>query len=109
MEYFDHRRIRKMKRLWKILMVGALVVVLVLAATVFAAGPRYTDANGDGIRETMVDSYQIAGKSPLEWLRGRDSEFANFNYERDGGKYFRFPIPSRELPLVEGLEQNPGW
>lgn len=69
----------------------------------------FRDANGDGIRETMVDSYQIAGKSPLEWLRGRDSEFANFNYERDGGKYFRFPIPSRELPLVEGLEQNPGW
>lgn len=38
-----------MKRLWKILMVGALVVVLVLAATVFAAGPGYTDANGDGV------------------------------------------------------------
>ena len=57
----------------------------------------------------MVDSYQIEGKSPLEWLRGRDAEFNNFNYERDGNKYFRYPVPTRELPLVDGLEQNPGW
>ncbi len=69
----------------------------------------FRDMDGDGIKETMVDSYQIEGKSPLEWLRGRDAEFNNFNYERDGGKYFRYPVPTRELPLVDGLEQNPGW
>lgn len=67
----------------------------------------FRDANGDGIRETMVDSYQIEGMSPLKWLENRDSEFKNFDYT--DGKCFRFPIPSRELPLVDGLEQNPGW
>ena len=69
----------------------------------------FRDKDGDGIKETMVDSYQIEGKSPLEWLRGRDAEFNNFNYERDGNKYFRYPVPTRELPLVDGLTQNQGW
>ena len=69
----------------------------------------FRDMDNDGIKETMVESYQIEGKTPLEWLRGRDAEFDNFNYERDGGKYFRYPVPTRELPLVEGLKQNPGW
>ena len=41
----------------------------------------------------------------IDWLKTRDSEFNNFEI----GKCNRFPIPYRELPLVDGLEQNPGW
>jgi len=67
----------------------------------------FRDNDGDGIKETMVSDYLIDGKTPLEWLQSRDSEFDNFDYT--DGKCFRFPIPSRELPLVEGLEQNEGW
>ena len=67
----------------------------------------FRDNDGDGIKESMVDSYTIDGKTPLEWLKSRDSEFDNFDYTN--GKCFRFPIPSRELPLVDGLKQNPGW
>ncbi len=67
----------------------------------------FRDVDGDGIKETMVSDYLIDGKTPLEWLRSRDSEFDNF--DATNGKCFRFPIPSRELPLVASLEQNPGW
>lgn len=67
----------------------------------------FRDMDGDGIKETMVSSYQIDGMTPLEWLQSRDSEFDDFDYT--DGKCFRFPIPSRELPLVDGLNQNPGW
>lgn len=41
----------------------------------------------------------------ITWLTQRDSEFANFVI----GKSNRFPIPYREIPLVPGLEQNPGY
>lgn len=67
----------------------------------------FRDNDGDGVKETMVSDYLIDGKTPLEWLKSRDSEFNNFDYTN--GKCFRFPIPSRELPLVYGLLQNPGW
>jgi hypothetical protein len=38
-------------------------------------------------------------------LRSRDSEFDNFTI----GKSNRFPIPYREISLIKGLEQNPGY
>lgn len=41
----------------------------------------------------------------IELLKKRDSEFANFVI----GKSNRFPIPYREVNLVSGLEQNPGY
>ena len=69
----------------------------------------FRDMDGDGIKETMLDSYQIDGMTPLEWLQSRDSEFDEFKDISVPYRAFRFPIPSRELPLVDGLEQNPGW
>ena len=69
----------------------------------------FRDMDGDGIKETMLDSYQIDGKTPLEWLQSRDSEFDEFEGVSVSYRAFRFPIPSRELPLVDGLDQNPGW
>jgi hypothetical protein len=41
----------------------------------------------------------------IAYLKSRDSEFNNFVI----GKNNRFPIPYRELSLVKGLEQNPGY
>jgi hypothetical protein len=41
----------------------------------------------------------------ISWLKSRDSEFENFVI----GKNNRFPIPFQEIPLVEGLDQNPGY
>ena len=44
-------------------------------------------------------------RDKIDWLTGRDYEFENFVI----GKSNRFPIPYREIPLVPGLEQNPGY
>ncbi|GHT12709.1 membrane protein [Bacteroidia bacterium] len=41
----------------------------------------------------------------ISWLKSRDSEFNNFTI----GKSNRFPIPYREIGLVKGLVQNPGF
>jgi len=41
----------------------------------------------------------------ISWLKSRDYEFDNFVI----GKSNRFPIPYREIHLVPGLEQNPGY
>ncbi|MCC8143299.1 MAG: RagB/SusD family nutrient uptake outer membrane protein [Tannerellaceae bacterium] len=41
----------------------------------------------------------------INWLASRDFEFENFTI----GKSDRFPIPYREIPLVDGLVQNPGF
>ena len=41
----------------------------------------------------------------ISWLKSRDYEFENFVI----GKSNRFPIPYREVHLVPGLEQNPGY
>lgn len=41
----------------------------------------------------------------IAYLKSRDSEFENFVI----GKSNRFPIPYREIHLVPGLEQNPGY
>jgi len=41
----------------------------------------------------------------ISWLKSRDSEFDNFVI----GKSNRFPIPYNEIPLVKGLQQNPGY
>ena len=41
----------------------------------------------------------------LSWLKSRDTEFDNFVIGRSN----RFPIPYREIHLVPGLEQNPGY
>lgn len=41
----------------------------------------------------------------VSWLKSRDSEFDNFVI----GHSNRFPIPYREIHLVPGLEQNPGY
>jgi hypothetical protein len=45
------------------------------------------------------------GKRGLSWLKSRDVEFNNFVI----GKNNRFPVPSRDDVLVDGLEQNPGY
>ena len=41
----------------------------------------------------------------ISWLKSRDYEFENFVI----GKSNRFPIPYREIHLVPGLHQNPGY
>ncbi|MDR1417250.1 MAG: RagB/SusD family nutrient uptake outer membrane protein [Prevotellaceae bacterium] len=41
----------------------------------------------------------------ISYLKSRDSEFENFVI----GKNNRFPIPLRDIYLVPGLEQNPGY
>lgn len=41
----------------------------------------------------------------ISFLKSRDSEFDNFVI----GKNNRFPIPLRDIYLVPGLEQNPGY
>ena len=41
----------------------------------------------------------------ISYLKSRDSEFENFEI----GKNNRFPIPLRDIYLVTGLEQNPGY
>jgi hypothetical protein len=41
----------------------------------------------------------------ISWLKNRDYEFENFVI----GQSNRFPIPYREIHLVPGLEQNPGY
>ena len=41
----------------------------------------------------------------ISWLKSRDADFDNFVI----GKSNRFPIPYREIHLVPGLIQNPGW
>ena len=41
----------------------------------------------------------------ISWLKSRDEEFNNFVI----GKSNRFPIPYREIHLVPGLVQNPGY
>jgi hypothetical protein len=41
----------------------------------------------------------------ISWLKSRDSEFDNFTI----GKSNRYPIPYREIALVPGLVQNPGF
>lgn len=44
-------------------------------------------------------------QTKIDWLKTRDSEFNNFVI----GKSNRFPIPYRDIPLVQGLTQNPGY
>jgi hypothetical protein len=51
-------------------------------------------------RWAMFDS-----EENLSFLKSRDSEFDNFVI----GKSNRFPIPYREIHLVPGLVQNPGY
>lgn len=41
----------------------------------------------------------------ISWLKSRDSEFNNFVINKSN----RFPIPYNEIPLVDGLKQNPGY
>ena len=41
----------------------------------------------------------------ISFLKSRDSEFNNFVI----GKNNRFPLPLRDIYLVPGLEQNPGY
>lgn len=41
----------------------------------------------------------------ISYLKSRDDDFSNFRI----GVSNRFPIPYREIPLVEGLQQNPGY
>ena len=41
----------------------------------------------------------------ISWLKTRDSEFDNFVI----GKSNRYPIPYREISLIKGLVQNPGY
>ena len=46
-------------------------------------------------------------ESPTEisWLKSRDYEFDNFVIAKSN----RFPIPYKEVPLIDGLEQNPNY
>lgn len=47
----------------------------------------------------------LTSQEGIAYLKTRDSEFDNFRL----GVNHRFPIPYREIPLVKGLEQNPGY
>lgn len=65
---------------------------------------RWSDLERWGCFE-RVDDDLANGKRGLSWLKSRDAEFNNFVI----GKNNRFPIPSRDDVLVDGLEQNPGY
>jgi hypothetical protein len=57
---------------------------------------RWFDLERWGMLENQAD---------INYLISRDVEFENFEI----GTHNRFPIPYREIPLVEGLNQNPGY
>lgn len=57
---------------------------------------RWFDLERWGMFENQAD---------INWLAQRDEEFLNFEI----GTHNRFPIPYREVPLVKGLVQNPGY
>jgi hypothetical protein len=57
---------------------------------------RWLDLERWGMFETEAN---------VSFLKSRDSEFDHFEI----GKSNRFPIPYREVHLVPGLEQNPGY
>ncbi|MEN8157467.1 MAG: RagB/SusD family nutrient uptake outer membrane protein [Bacteroidota bacterium] len=57
---------------------------------------RWFDLERWGMFENQAD---------INWLAQRDQEFSNFEI----GTHNRFPIPYREIPLVPGLNQNPGY
>ncbi len=57
---------------------------------------RWFDLERWGMLENQTD---------INYLISRDAEFENFEI----GTHNRFPIPYREIPLVQGLEQNPGY
>ncbi len=47
----------------------------------------------------------LDNQADINWLSGRDPEFLNFKV----GTHDRYPIPYREISLVPGLVQNPGF
>jgi len=57
---------------------------------------RWLDLERWGMFETQEN---------ISWLKNRDADFDNFVI----GKSNRFPIPYREIHLVPGLKQNPGY
>jgi hypothetical protein len=65
---------------------------------------RWCDLERWGCFEQNEDDL-ANGRRGLSWLKSRDVEFNNFVI----GKNNRFPIPSRDDVLVDGLDQNPGY
>jgi tetratricopeptide (TPR) repeat protein len=59
-------------------------------------GWRWLDLERWGMFDTLEN---------ISWLQSRDSEFSDFVI----GKNNRFPIPLRDIYLIPGLEQNPGY
>ncbi len=67
---------------------------------------RVCELSSEGWRWLDLERWHMFdSEEKLSYLKSRDSEFNNFVI----GKSNRFPIPLRDIHLVEGLEQNPGY
>ena len=67
---------------------------------------RFCELTGECWRWLDLERWgMFDNETNLAYLKARDYEFNNFVI----GKSNRFPIPYREIPLVKGLKQNPGY
>jgi hypothetical protein len=67
---------------------------------------RTTELTGENWRWLDLDRWgMFDNQADINMLSERDEEFLNFKI----GTHNRFPIPYREIPLVPGLVQNPGF
>ena len=67
---------------------------------------RMTELCGESWRWLDLERWgYFESAEKIAYLKSRDDDFSNFKI----GVHNRFPIPYREIPLVEGLTQNPGY
>ncbi len=67
---------------------------------------RTMELAGENWRWLDLDRWgMFDNQTDINWLSERDDEFLNFKV----GTHNRYPIPYREIPLVPGLMQNPGF
>ena len=67
---------------------------------------RVCELSGEGWRWLDLERWgMFDNETNLSYLKSRDSEFDNFEI----GKNNRFPLPLRDIYLIPGLEQNPGY
>ena len=67
---------------------------------------RTVELAGESTRWFDLERWgMLENQADINWLAQRDEEFSNFVI----GTHNRFPIPYREIPLIPGLDQNPGY
>lgn len=67
---------------------------------------RVCELSGEGWRWFDLERWGMFDTAEnISYLKSRDSEFDNFEI----GKNNRFPLPLRDIYLIQGLEQNPGY